>query len=240
MLLHCLQVLHVITSEILPHLLLCLFLFLFAPFFSFVWQKYAIKWKYCHIFMRALAGLCSSGGFVLSKEEAYTRCVSLWWLHGVCQFTVKHNPGRIVVLVTALIQWSTFYIWKHNFRETASLSAVVIYKALLRPDVGTGSRHMTEMDILLISLLFSSEARWLQCCESAVAVVALWTWRASCGLVPPFSRTQTRSSAPPTTHITAECSERGRAEGSAGQYTPDVLTGFCRIDSLFGVLSEWL
>lgn len=25
----------------------------------------------------ALAGLCSSGGFELSQEEAYTRCVSL-------------------------------------------------------------------------------------------------------------------------------------------------------------------
>lgn len=74
----------------------------------------------------ALAGLCSSGGFVLSEEEAYTRCVSLWWLHGVCQFTVKHNPGRTVVLVTALIHWSTFYIWKHyiyHFSETASSSS---------------------------------------------------------------------------------------------------------------------
>lgn len=71
-----------------------------------------------------------------------------------------------------------------------------------------------------------------------MAVVALGTRRASCGLVPPFNRTQTRSSAPPTSHITAERSERGRVEGWADQCTPDVVTGFCWTDFLFGVHSE--
>lgn len=50
---------------------------------------------------------------------------------------------------------------------------VVVSKVLLRPDAGTGSRHMTETDILFISLLFS-EVRWLQCCEGEAAVAWLW------------------------------------------------------------------
>lgn len=80
MLLQCLHVLHLKFS--LTYFCVS-YLFLFAPFFPLLFSKNMLLNVNIATFpcqsdgkLGALAGLCSSGGFVLSQEEAYTRCVS--------------------------------------------------------------------------------------------------------------------------------------------------------------------